>query len=154
MNLNKAFVLGNVTKDPQIRVLPSGQSVATFGMATNSFYKDSEGQRQKKAEFHSIVVFGKQAEIVHQYVKKGSMILIEGRIQTRNWKDQAGQTHWKTEIVCETLQLGPRTGESGASRYENSEPRNVKPKVSEEEIPTAEDAIPAQEEVQLDDLPL
>ena len=82
MNLNKAFVLGNVTRDPEVRSLPSGQQVTSFGIATNRFYTDSTGQKKQDVEFHNIVCFGKLADISSRYLTKGSLILIEGRIKT------------------------------------------------------------------------
>ena len=114
MNLNKIFVLGNLTRDPDLRQTPSGQAVCTFGVATNRFYTDSSGQKQKQSEFHNIVSWGRQAEIVSQYLKKGSSVLVEGRLQTRNWLDPQGIKHWKTEIIAERVQLPPRSmGGSG-----------------------------------------
>lgn len=111
MNFNKAFVLGNVTRDPELRTTPSGQSVASFGVATNRVWKDQAGAQQQAVEFHNIVAWGRLAEICHQYLKKGSLVFIEGRIQTRSWQDQAsGQKRYRTEIVTETMQLGPRGG--------------------------------------------
>lgn len=115
MNLNKAFIIGNLTRDPELRSLPSGQSVVLFGMATNRFWTDPQGQKQKKAEFHNIVAFGRLAEIVNQYLKKGSLVFIEGRIQTRGWEDKNGEKRTRTEIVAERLQLGPRFTKQGAS---------------------------------------
>lgn len=110
MNFNKALVLGNVTRDPELRTTPSGQNVCSFGVATNRFYKDQSGARQQAAEFHNIVAWGRLAEICHQYLKKGSLVFIEGRIQTRSWQDQnSGQKRYRTEIFAETMQLGPRT---------------------------------------------
>ena len=108
MNLNKVFLLGNVTRDPELRQTTGGQSVATFDVATNSFFTDKSGQKQKKAEFHTIVAWGRQAEIASQYLKKGSLVMVEGRIQTRTWQDKQGQNRQTTEIVCERMQLGPR----------------------------------------------
>jgi single-strand DNA-binding protein len=110
MNLNKAFVAGNLTRDPELRQIPSGQAVCSFSIATNRFYTDSAGQKQKQAEYHNIVAWGRQAEVVNQYLKKGSLVLVEGRIQTRNWTDQQGVKHWRTEIIAERVQLGPRQG--------------------------------------------
>ncbi len=109
MNFNKVFILGNLTRDPELRQTPSGQSVCTFGVATNSFYTDKSGQRQQKAEFHNIVAWGKQAEVASKYLKKGGIVFVEGRIQTRSWQDNQGQSRKTTEIICERLQLGPRT---------------------------------------------
>lgn len=108
MNFNKAFALGNVTRDPDFRTTPSGQNVCSFGLATNRIWKDQKGERQQSVEFHNIVTWGRLAEIAHQYLKKGSLVFIEGRIQTRSWQDQNGQKRWRTEIVAETMQMGPR----------------------------------------------
>ncbi len=117
MNLNKVFILGNVTRDPELRQIPSGQSVTTFGVATNSFYTDKSGQKQKRAEFHTVVAWGRQAEIASQFLKKGGLVMVEGRLQTRSWQDKQGNERQTTEIVCERMQLGPRsTGDSGAVR--------------------------------------
>ncbi|MBI2045903.1 MAG: single-stranded DNA-binding protein [Parcubacteria group bacterium] len=115
MYLNKVFIFGNLTRDPELRSLPSGNAVASFGVATNRVWKDQQGNKQEGTEFHNVVVFGKQAEIVSQYLKKGSSVLVEGRIQTRSWDGQDGVKKYKTEIVAERIQFGPRTGGSGFS---------------------------------------
>lgn len=121
MNLNKVFLLGNLTRDPELRQLPSGQSVVSFGLATNRFWKDTQGQRQQKAEFHNIVLFGRLAEVAHQYLRKGSLAFIEGRIQTRSWDDKEGNKRYRTEVVAESLQLGPRTASVANSKPLGSE---------------------------------
>lgn len=109
MNLNKAILVGRLTRDPEVKSLPSGQQVASFGLATSRFYKNKEGEKQEQTEFHNIVFFGRIAEIASQYLKKGSLTLIEGRIQTRSWEDkETGKKIYRTEIVGESLQLGPR----------------------------------------------
>ena len=108
MNLNKVFLIGNLTRDPEMRSLPSGQPVATFGMATNRIWNDKSGQRQSKVEFHNVVVFGRLAEISKQYLTKGKMVFIQGRIQTRSWEAQDGTKRSRTEIIVEQMQLGPR----------------------------------------------
>lgn len=120
MNLNKAFILGNVTRDPEVRALPSGQQVTSFSIATNRFYTSGTGEKKQEAEFHNIVCFGKLADISSRYLTKGSLVLIEGRIKTRNWQDSAGVKHYKTEIIAETLQLGPRGAGAPAGVSENS----------------------------------
>jgi len=98
-----------------MKALPSGTSVTTFGIATNRVYKDKDGNKQEQTDFHNIVVFGRQAETVAQYLKKGSMALIEGRIQTRSWDDkESGQKRYRTEIVADRIQFGPR-GAGGSS---------------------------------------
>ncbi|MCK6462637.1 MAG: single-stranded DNA-binding protein [Candidatus Pacebacteria bacterium] len=110
MNLNKVFLIGNLTRDPELKSLPSGSSVATFGVATNRVWRNQQGEKQEEVQFHNIVVFGKQADIVAQYLKKGSSALIEGRLQTRNWEAQDGSKRNRTEIVAERVQFGQRKG--------------------------------------------
>lgn len=151
MNLNKAFILGNVTRDPEVRAMPSGQQVVNFGIATNRFYTDKDGQKKQDAEFHNIVAFGKLADIASKYVTKGSLIFIEGRIKTRNWNNAAGVKQYKTEIIAESLQLGPRPGGNTGGQYNKpytsgaSEPIENTPKaesfgaVQDKDIPIIEE---------------
>jgi len=113
MNLNKVFIIGNLTRDPERKSLPSGQAVVNFAVATNRVYI-LNGQKQQETEFHNAVAFGKTAEIITQYLKKGSSILIEGRLRTRNWVDTAGVKHYRTEIITERMQLGPRPTGGGS----------------------------------------
>lgn len=110
MYMNKAIIIGNLTRDPELRSLPSGAKVADFGVATNRVWKDQAGNKQESVEYHNIVVFGRQAETSAQFLKKGSGVLIEGRIQTRNWDGQDGQKRYRTEIVAERVQFGQRSG--------------------------------------------
>lgn len=107
MYLNKAFIIGNLTRDPELKSLPSGVQVATFGVATNRVWRDKDGAKQESTEFHNIVVFGRQAETTAQYLKKGSSVLVEGRLQTRSW-EQDGQKKYRTEIVADRVQFGER----------------------------------------------
>ncbi len=113
MYLNKAFVIGNLTKDPEVRALPSGAKVCTFSVATNRVWKDKNGARQESADFHNIVVFGRQAETAAQYLRKGSGVLIEGRMQTRSWDAQDGTKKYRTEVVADRVQFGARPGTAG-----------------------------------------
>jgi len=108
MNLNKVFIIGNLTRDPELRTLPSGSSVSNFGVATNRIWINSAGEKQQEVQFHNVVIFGKQAETASQYLKKGSMIFIEGRIQTRTWQNQEGVKQYRTEIIAERMQFGPK----------------------------------------------
>src|SRR3954466_9503681 len=110
MYLNKALVIGNLTRDPEMKALPSGIQVASFSVATNRVWKDKSGVKQESADFHNVVVFGRQAEIVSQYLKKGASVLVEGRMQTRSWDAQDGQKKYRTEIVADRVQFGPRGG--------------------------------------------
>lgn len=112
MNLNKTFLIGNLTRDPEIRALPSGQSVASFGVATNRFFTGKDGQKQQDVQFHNIVAFGRLADIVKRYLTKGSLVMIEGRLQHRSWEGQDGQKKYRTEIVAQSMQLGPRGAKS------------------------------------------
>ncbi len=110
MYLNKAFVIGNLTRDPEMKSIPSGIKVTTFSLATNRVWKNKEGATQESAEFHNIVVFGRQAETVAQYLRKGSSALVEGRMQTRSWDAQDGTKKYRTEIIADRVQFGPRPG--------------------------------------------
>jgi single-strand DNA-binding protein len=113
MYLNKAIVIGNLTRDPEIKALPSGIKVCSFSLATNRVWKDKAGVKQESADYHNVVVFGKQAEMVAQYIKKGSSLLVEGRMQTRSWDGPDGKKNYRTEIIADRVQFGPRK-EGGA----------------------------------------
>ena len=132
MNLNKAFILGNVTRDPEVRALPSGQSVTNFSIATNRFYTDSSGQKKQEAEFHNIVCFGKLADISSRYLNKGSLVLIEGRIKTRSWQNTQGLKQYRTEIIADGLQLAPKSMGGATTKPESQEPK-------QDEIPIIEE---------------
>jgi single-strand DNA-binding protein len=111
MYLNKAIVIGNLTRDPELKSLPSGIKVCSFSLATNRVWKDKNGARQESADYHNVVVFGRQAETVAQFMKKGSSILVEGRMQTRSWDDKGtGEKKYRTEIIADRTQFGPRAG--------------------------------------------
>jgi len=151
MNLNKVFLVGNLTRDPELRNLPSGAAVASFGMATNRVWKNQQGEKKEDVQFHNIVVFGRQAEIVSQYLSKGSLILVEGRIQTRSWEGKDGVKQYRTEIVAERIQFGPKSaGKSGG--FDKSETFRGNNK----NAPTSE-ALPEidinEEEIKAEDLP-
>ncbi|OGG61244.1 single-stranded DNA-binding protein [Candidatus Kaiserbacteria bacterium RIFCSPHIGHO2_02_FULL_49_34] len=111
MYLNKVFLYGNLTRDPEMRAMPNGNNVVSFSLATNMVYKDREGNKKEKAEFHNIVVFGPQAESIAKWLKKGSGALVEGRLQTQSW-EKDGQKHYRTEIVAENVKFGPKSGGS------------------------------------------
>ena len=121
MNLNKAIIIGNVVRDPEVRQIPSGQSVASFSIATNRMWTDKTGQKQQKAEFHNIVAWGKLAEICQKYLNKGKLVMVEGRIETRSWEGQDGVRRQKTEIVAENLSaLGPAKGGAPEEKLETA----------------------------------
>lgn len=123
MYLNKAMIFGNITRDPELRALPSGMNVCNFSVATNRTYKDRDGKKQEQTDFHNVVVFGKQADTVHQYLKKGSSVYVEGRMQTRSW-EQNGEKKYRTEVIADTVQFGPRSsggGGGGAARQADAQ---------------------------------
>ena len=108
MYLNKVFLYGNLTRDPEMKALPSGIKVANFSIATNRSYKDKDGNKKETAEFHNVVAFGKQAELIAQYLKAGRGIFVDGRLQTRSWDDKATNSKkYRTEIIVENFQFGP-----------------------------------------------
>lgn len=153
MNLNKAIVVGRVTQDPQLRTTPSGQQVCNFSVATNRNWTNSAtGERQEKAEFHNIVAWQRLAEIASQYLTKGALVMVEGRIETRSWDDASGNKRYRTEIVAENMQLGPRPQNVP---YRNAaSPQNPQPYSQEgpsarsakaqpvDQIPTVESDVP------------
>jgi single-strand DNA-binding protein len=144
MNLNKAILIGNLTKDPEARTTPSGHSVASFSLATNRSWTDQSGQKQTKAEFHNIVAWGKLADICAQYLKKGALVMIEGRIENRSWDAPDGTKKYRTEIIAENMQMGPRpSGSSGtyAKKEEYDAPQGANP------------AEQSNEEIELKDIP-
>lgn len=150
MNFNKVFLIGNLTRDPELRSLPSGQSVINFGMATNRMWKDKEGQRKQQVEFHNIVAFGKLADTLHQYLHKGGLVCVEGRLTTRSWDAQDGTKRSKTEIIAETIQLGPRQSGSGGQAQSQSAPRESALTPPHDDVATVE--YP-EDEVNPDEIP-
>ena len=116
MYLNKVLLYGNLTRDPELKALPGGSQVANFGMATNRSFKDKGGQRQETTEFHNVVAFGRTAEVIAQYCKKGRPIFVEGRLQTRSWEDKdGGKKNYRTEIIVDTFQFGAKGGAGGSA---------------------------------------
>jgi single-strand DNA-binding protein len=136
MYLNKVFIIGNLTRDPELKAIPSGMKVCSFSVATNRVWKDKNGARQEAADYHNIVVFGRQAETVAQYMKKGSQVMIEGRMQTRSWDDQATNTKkYRTEVIADRVQFGS-TGNGGAKSggsYDQSSSPKSSPSQAEDQ---------------------
>ncbi len=144
MYLNKAMIYGNLTRDPELKSLPSGMQVCSFSIATNRRYKDRDGKYVDAVDYHNVVVFGRQAETSAQYLKKGASAYVEGRLQTQSW-EKDGQKQYRTEIVADRVQFGPRTGggdgggssapKAGASQHSgNSAPQGSAPDYPEEDI--------------------
>jgi len=150
MSVNKVILVGRLGRDPETRFTGAGQAVANFSVATDETYKDRSGERQKRTEWHKIVVWGKQAEIAQQYLKKGSLVFIEGRIQSREWQDKEGQKRTSFEIVATNFRmLGGRSegaaagAGSGGGASHATEPDVIaaddagghEPSISDEDIP-------------------
>lgn len=120
MYINKAIIVGNITKDPELKSLPSGQKLCSFSVATNRTWKDANGEKQEAVDYHNIVCFGKQAEVIAQWMKKGSQIYVEGRMTTRSWDDKdSGKKMYRTEVIAENVQFG--SSPKGDRKPENEE---------------------------------
>ena len=158
MYLNKAIIIGNLTRDPEIKALPSGYKVCSFSVATNRVWKDKDGKKQEGVDFHNIVVFGRQAETTAQYMKKGSSVLVEGRMQTRSWDGTDGQKKYRTEIVADRIQFGSRGSSNASGGSSGASPTNSSQKETPAD-PTQKDAPPMdtidypEEEINPDDIP-
>jgi single-strand DNA-binding protein len=151
MNLNKVIIVGRLTQDPEKKVIPdSGTTITTFSVATNTYFKDKSGERQERTEFHNIVLFGNVAEIAAKYLQKGSLALFEGRLQTRTWDDKDGNKRYRTEIVADTIQLGPRNEGSGGNRQQGgSAKQDSSSQQKEKNIPV----IDEDDDINIEDIP-
>jgi single-strand DNA-binding protein len=160
MNLNRAMIIGNLTRDPEIRTTPNGQTVANFSVATSHFWKDAAGVRQEKTEYHNIVAWAKLAEICQQYLGKGRKVYVDGRLQTRDWEGQDGVKRYRTEIIAENMIMLDRAPEGSG----NFAPRtSASPSASS--VPTTNDPAspagrqkpttnpPADDEIRVEDIP-
>lgn len=150
MYLNKAIIIGNLTRDPELKALPSGVQVAALGVATNRVWRDKNGEKQESTDYHNIVVFGRQAETTAQYLHKGSSILVEGRIQTRSWDGQDGTKKYRTEIVADRVQFGPRR--DGGSQAATG-PQNNQNNQSKQEDNSSDSIDYPEDNVNVDDIP-
>ncbi|MDD2758491.1 MAG: single-stranded DNA-binding protein [Patescibacteria group bacterium] len=146
MDLNKVMIIGNMTRDPEVRTTPTGRSVASFSIATNRVWTDANKQKQKQAEFHNIVFWAKLAEIAGQYLKKGQKVYVEGRLQTREWTAQDGTKRVRTEIIGENMiMLSSRP--AGAGGYSGG---------SGDSAPSYTEQAPVEameEEIKVEDIP-
>ncbi len=146
MYFNRAIIIGNLTRDPELRALPSGVQLATLGVATNRVWKDKNGAKQESTDYHNVVVFGRQAETAAQYLRKGSSVMVEGRMQTRSWDASDGTKKYRTEVVADRVQFGPR--KDGAS------PAQASKAVAQVPEDVGADTIDYPEEnVNVDDIP-
>ena len=146
MDLNRVMLIGNLTRDPELRNTPSGKAVASMSIATNRFWTDAQGQKQKEAEFHNIVMWSKLAEIASQYLHRGSKVYVEGRLQTREWTGQDGIKRYRTEVIADNLIMlnGPAGGDSGKESFKNNNVSSSKEENNNEVI---------EEEIKVEDIP-
>jgi single-strand DNA-binding protein len=153
MYLNKALIIGNLTRDPELKAIPSGIKVCSFSVATKRVWKDKNGAKQESADYHNVVVFGRQAETVAQYMKKGSQVMVEGRMQTRSWDDQATNTKkYRTEVIADRVQFGTNTG--GGSRSGGGDSTQPASKEVEDKDEGSLDTIEyPDEQINVDDIP-
>jgi single-strand DNA-binding protein len=151
MYINKVIIYGNLTRDPELKALPSGSHVATFSLATNRVYKDAQGARQEATDYHNIVVFGKQAENAAQYLKKGGGVFIEGRLQTRSWEKE-GQKQYRTEIVADRVQFGPKGGTGSGAGAKSAAIAGDESAEPPQRAPKGEIAYP-EDDINPDDIP-
>lgn len=129
-SFNQVILVGNLARDPELRTVPSGQSVASFAVATNRVWQDQSGQQQEAADFHNIVAWGKLAELSEQYLKKGRKVMIVGRLQTRSWDAEDGSKRYKTEIVVSEINFLDRPGDEQSANFSESQPTGSAPKTS------------------------
>lgn len=153
MNLNKAIVVGRATNAPEFKTTPNGNNVANFSVATNRNWKDQSGQKQEQVEFHNIVAWGRLAEIINQYLTKGQICMVEGRLQTRSWDDpNGGGKKYRTEIIAENFQLGPRSGQAGGGSYEAA-PQDAGMPSEQAPAPAAPKSENGEEDIKVEDIP-
>ncbi|OGL60493.1 hypothetical protein A3H10_04110 [Candidatus Uhrbacteria bacterium RIFCSPLOWO2_12_FULL_46_10] len=149
MSLNKVMLIGNLTRDPESRTTPSGQMVASFSVATNRVWTNQAGEKQERSEFHNIVAWGKLADIVGKYLARGRRVYVEGRLQTRDWQGQDGVKRYRTEIIADNVIMLDRPAGAATGPFS-----------AKEEVPSGEESSssgqpfpPAEEEIQLENIP-
>lgn len=150
MNLNKAMIIGNLTRDPETRTTPQGINVTSFSVATNLIWTDVSGQKQEKAEFHNVVAWRKLAEICAQYLKKGGKVYIEGRLQTRDWEGQDGVRRYRTEIIAENMIMLDSRGAASPSAPAESEPETALP---EDSASAADKNSDSNDDIKIENIP-
>lgn len=147
------MLIGNLTRDPEMKSLPTGMKVTNFSVATNRVWRDKDGAKKESTEFHNVVVFGRQAETVAQYMKKGSNIMIEGRLQTRSWEAE-GKKNYRTEIIADNIQFGSRGSSDGSSAPSSSYSGAKKETGSEQKAPDLDTIeYPDEDDINPEDIP-
>ncbi|MCK4635532.1 MAG: single-stranded DNA-binding protein [Candidatus Moranbacteria bacterium] len=161
MNVNKAIVIGRLTRDPEVRTTPAGRTLTKFSVATSNKWKGQDGQMNEKTEFHNVIAWGKRGEVIGQYMQKGQEIYVEGRLETQSWDDKdSGKKMYRTEINLENFEFGAKAGGGSSQNNSNNAPQNqnvnaTTPQnnaVVEEEIPTI-NLDEEQDEVKIEDVP-
>ena len=151
MYLNKALVVGNLTRDPELKTLPSGSKVTAMGVATNRVWNDKDGRKQESVEYHNVTVFGRQAETCAQYLRKGQQVMVEGRLQTRSWDGQDGKKNYRTEIIADRVQFGQKAGAGGGGGTTQREVAGGAPPGEQESVPPSIQY--PEEDINPDDIP-
>jgi len=155
-SVNKVILLGNVGKDPEIRSTPNGTMVATFGLATSERFQDQQGNAQERTEWHNLVAFKRTAEIIRDYVKKGSKLYVEGSLRTSNWEDkQSGQKRYKTEVIVTDISLlsGRDEGSGGGGGYSRAASSSSSSASFDQRAPAGADDVAQSAEISDDDIP-
>jgi len=147
MDLNKAMIIGRMTQDPELKTIPSGHSVISFGLATNRKWKGSDGQMQEKADFHNIVAWRGLAETIAKYTGKGSRLYIEGRLETRSWEDQNGVKKYRTEIIADTMIMLDSKNSGGGNKGNNDVPPPSQESAPQPKVKNSD------EEISVEDIP-
>jgi len=145
MNINQVTIVGRLTRDPELKSLPSGMKIVNASIATSRTHKNKAGEKTEEVEFHNIVAFDKTAEIMGQYLKKGQLVGITGRLKTSSWDGEDGKKRYRTEIMVEQMQMGPKAGEKTEGGYTAPEPRD--------DVSQAKQEIEAGSEINPDDIP-
>jgi single-strand DNA-binding protein len=156
MNLNRAMIIGNLTRDPEVRTTPNGQSVCNFSVATSSQWTDASGQKQERTEYHNIVAWAKLADICGQYLGKGRKVYVEGRLQTREWEAQDGSKRNRTEIVAENMimldKAPANAGPSGSAPRFPTEPTLTPVGPASSAAPSVDKGL-GEQEIRIEDVP-
>lgn len=153
MDLNKAMIIGNLTRDPEVRTTPTGQMVASLSIATNLVWTDANGQKQTKVEYHNVVAWRRLAEICSQYLHKGSKVFIEGRLQTRDWEGQDGIKRYRTEIVADNMIMLDSAPSAPAVEDIPSPDAPAPQEQKEKDIQSSEESEESEDELQVENIP-
>lgn len=155
MDLNKVMLIGNIVRDPEMRTTPNGKNVSSFSIATNRVWTDASNQKQTKAEFHNIVAWGRLAEITNQYLKKGSKIYLEGRLETRSWDDPNGIKRYRTEVIADNMIMLDRAGSAGVGASAPADKRDdfSQPASPNRGEPEPKNNTSSEEEINIEDIP-